>query len=314
MCEGSEMNLPDIRAAATQLNAELGNVSVNFDKSRNLIIQAAENKVKYLVLPEFFTSSMAINDCINRVARQNRELKVIQRVQELSVKYSMIISGSLLNIIGEDIYNSMFLAYPNGRLDIHNKDLPTQFENAYYTRGDNHYHFQRIGLVMCWEMLRTRTIREIIDQVDLVLAASCWWDLPLNSTKDKLREFNHRLNRNTPRNFARLLGVPVVHSSHVGSITGKRNLTSDEIVERKLIGTTQIIDHTGKVISQIDDQNDDAILIADIELKRKVPPPINQDRFWLVDLPEEYLAAWEKENRIGEKLYKKHTNSMLGRS
>lgn len=304
--------MSNIRVAATQINPEMGNVRDNFIKSRDLIIQAAEKKVKYLVLPEFFTSAIAIDQRIESVARKNAEHKIIQRIQELSAKYSMMISGSLLNIIGDNIYNSMILAHPNGRIDIHNKDIPTQFENAYYTRGDNRYHFQGIGLVMCWEMLRTRTIVEIINKVDFVLAGSCWWDLPANSTNDGLRKFNHRLNRNTPRNFARLTGVPVVHSSLVGAIKGRRNLESDEIVERRLIGTTQIIDGTGTVISQIDDQLDDAILIADLKLEQEVPLPIDQDSVWQVELPEAYLTAWYRENKIGEQLYEKNKKRMLG--
>ena len=213
--------MSEIRVAATQLTPKLGNVRANFYKSRDLIVQAAEKKVECLVLPEFFTSSIAIDDSIERVARRNAELRIIERIRELSSKYSMIISGSLLNIIGDNIYNSMILTHPDGRVDIHNKDIPTQFENAYYTRGDNRYHFQGIGLVLCWEMLRTRTITELANKVDFVLAASCWWDLPTHSKKDRLRKFNHSLNRTTPRNFAKLIGVPVVHSSQVGAITGR---------------------------------------------------------------------------------------------
>ena len=301
----------EIRVAATQLNAELGNVRANFRKSRDLIIQAAEEKVEYLVLPEFFTSSIAINDSIENVAKRNKEEKIIEKIQDLSSKYSMVIAGSLLNIIGDEIYNSMILVRPDGRIDIHNKDIPTQFENAYYTRGDNKYHFEGIGLVLCWEMLRTRTIKELSYNVDFVLAASCWWDLPVNSTNDSLRKYNHRLNKITPKNFAKLIGVPVVHSSHVGAITCRRNLESDDIVERKLIGTTQIIDQTGKTISQINNQNGDALIIENIKLKQEEPQPLDQDSFWLVELPNAYLDAWEKENRLGEKFYEKNKSKMI---
>ncbi len=303
-----------IRVAVTQLNAELGNVGANFKKSKDLIVQAAEKKVEYLVLPEFFTSPIAINDEIERVARKNREQKIIEKIKELSSKYSMVISGSLLNIIGRNIYNSMILVHPNGRIYIHNKDIPTQFENAYYTNGDNTRHFRGVGLALCWEMLRTRTIIELSDNVDFVLAASCWWDLPSNSTNRKLLKYNRELNRNAPREFAKLLGVPVFHSSHVGTVTGRRNLESDDIVERKLIGTSQIIDETGSMINEIEDENDDAVLVETIGLKRERSKPLTQDSFWLKELPQPYLDAWERENKLGKQLYERNRIRMIGKS
>ena len=78
-------------------------------------------------LPEFFTSSMLISTEIESVARKNTEHEIIKKVMELSSKHSMVISGSLLNIIGRNIFNSMILVYPNGQIYIHNKDIPTQF-------------------------------------------------------------------------------------------------------------------------------------------------------------------------------------------
>ena len=223
----------------------------------------------------------------------------------------MVISGSLLNIIGRNIYNSMILVHPNGRMYIHNKDIPTQFENAYYTNGDNKRHFRGIGLALCWEMLRTRTITELSENVDFVLAASCWWDLPTNSSNRKLMKYNRELNRNTPKNFAKLLGIPVFHSSHVGTVTCRRNLESDDIVERKLIGTSQIIDGFGSIINEIEDENDDAVLIETIDLKRERPKQLPQDSFWHKELPQSYLNAWDRENKLGKQLYKKNRIRMI---
>ena len=77
--------LSKIRVAVTQLNAELGNVGANFKKSQDLIVQAAEKKVEYLVLPEFFTSPIAINDEIERVARKNREQKIIEKINKYDI-------------------------------------------------------------------------------------------------------------------------------------------------------------------------------------------------------------------------------------
>ena len=283
----------------------------NFEKAKNLIVQAAEKKAEYLILPEFFTSSMAVNAEIESVARKNTEHEIIRKVIELSSKHSMVISGSLLNIIGKDIFNSMILVYPNGQIYIHNKDIPTQFENAYYTKGDRKRHFQMAGLALCWEMLRTQTIVDLYNKTDFILAASCWWDLPTNSRNEGLARYNRVLNRTTPREFAKFLGVPVFHSAHVGSARGRRNLANDEIVERRLIGTSQIVDETGRVIIEIEDKNDDAVLIETVALRRERPKLHPPDSFWLKELPRSYLNAWERENRLGEELYEKNRSRMI---
>lgn len=300
-----------IRIAVTQLNAELGNVEVNFRKSRDLIARAAEKKAEYLVLPEFFTSAMAINDQMDSVARKNKELGIIEKTAELSSRYSMVISGSILNIVNEHIYNSMVLVYPSGQIHIHNKDIPTQFENAYYTHGDRNRRFRAIGLALCWEMLRTQTVADLSNNVDFVLAASCWWDVPTGSENNSMGEYNRVLNRNTPKLFARLLGVPVFHSSHVGTIKGKRNLGSEDVVERKLIGTSQIVDETGGLVGEISNGSEDAVLVETIPIKRKQPRKPLSDSFWLEELPQPYLDAWERENKTGRSLYRKNRQGMI---
>lgn len=302
-----------IRVAAIQLNADLGNVHHNFSKAIALVKQAAERQAKIIVLPEFFTSAIALNPVMEDVARRNRDLDIPQKLYELSRHYQCVIAGSYLNIISENIYNTMLLQFPDGNRLIHNKDLPTQFENRYYTNGDQNRSRNGIGVALCWEMLRSGTIRQMDSDVKLVVAGSCWWDIPNHSPDTSLRSYNHELNRSTPPRFAALLGVPVIHASHIGAIDGFRNSTSNTLISRRLIGTTQIVNRAGEVQKQLEISDGDEILVDEVEIssapKRGKPPA----GFWLMDLPPPYLEAWERENRSGQEYYSRNRLRMIGK-
>ena len=292
-----------LKVAATQLNIDLGNVKSNMDKALDLINQAADKQVKVLVLPEFFTSGIAINSVIDEVHIRNRELRVIEQIREKAINHQMYISGSILNMIDDDIKNSMFLVSPTGDIHIHNKDIPTQFENAYYTTGDTNRNQHGFGLALCWEMLRTKTINEFHKDTSLVLAGSCWWSLPDKHRNSELDLYNNELNRNTPAYFAKCSGLPIVHSSLVGEIYSDRNLENNEQIKRTLIGTTQIVDENGRIIKIIEDKQHDGLIIEEIDLNKNLNKIQNED-FWLIEMRDEYLNAWEKQNPLGKLIYK----------
>jgi len=56
------------------------------------------------------------------------------------------------------------------------------WENCYYKGGHDDGVLDtpagRVGVALCWELVRIQTLRRSIDKVDLVAGGSCWWDLP----------------------------------------------------------------------------------------------------------------------------------------
>ncbi|MDC7127214.1 MAG: carbon-nitrogen hydrolase family protein [Spirochaetales bacterium] len=297
-----------MKAAATQMNIILGDVEKNFNNAVNLINNAAQEGAELIVLPEFFTSGIAINPIINNVHKLNNQFGVLEKLKDLSARLKIIISGSILNKINKDVYNSIFIIEPDGQLFIHNKDYPTQFENCYYTSGDDNRSYKNFGVAFCWEMLRTKTIKELSQDVQLLLCGSSWWDLPVGSTNDELRKYNHDLNFLTPQKIAKVAGVPVVHSSLKGVIEGEKSLEDNRLVKRKLIGTTQIINASGNILSSITDNDQNNYIIEDLKLDKRVINPV-ENNFWLTKLRDEYLRAWETQNKLGRKVYDERKKS-----
>jgi predicted amidohydrolase len=61
------------------------------------------------------------------------------------------------------------------------------WEHYFYEGGDpidtgvlGTYDNTRIGAAVCWEFMRTMTARRLRNQVDVIMAGSCWWSIPTN--------------------------------------------------------------------------------------------------------------------------------------
>lgn len=56
------------------------------------------------------------------------------------------------------------------------------WENCYYIGGSDDGILEttagNIGVALCWEFMRTRTVRRLLNRVDLVVGGSCWWTIP----------------------------------------------------------------------------------------------------------------------------------------
>jgi len=299
-----------MRFAAAQLRVEQGDVEANLDKAAALIRRAAKEKADVVVLPEFFTSGMAIDDSTLFAPSRNREAGALDRLRAESRATGMAVAGSFLDIEGGDVYNAMVLVGPDGTAFTHRKDLPTQFENAYYTRGDENRTHGAFGLAMCWELLRYKTVSELGPGARVVLAGSCWWSLPVGTANLELDAYNDRLCASTPATFAAAAGMPVVHASLVGRIRTKRGLSRDETVERRLVGATMIVSRDGNVLAAASGDRDD-LAVADVDIGSGGPRRLAGEGFWIPVMRDEYLAAWESENRLGEERYPMNRAVML---
>ncbi len=296
-----------MKVAATLMNADFANVNSNLKKTEILISQAAESNAQLILLPEFFTSAVGFANEMLNVASENKQVPNL--LKQWSRQYNIIIGGSYISFDGSHSYNLFSLVFPDGQVFEHKKDIPTQFENCYYTHGDEnnilHTPIGDIGIAMCWEMIRYDTLRRLSGKVQLVLACSCWWDLPLNSPPEReaLKQYNQALAIETPVNFSKLLGIPLVHSCHCGTVTAFRFPDADITQTRQLVGAAQFINADGQVIARRRFDEGESLLISDIELNQSTKKDY-PDKFWIPDLPDSYLQAWETLNPKGEDYYK----------
>lgn len=298
-----------MKIAAIQLDAVFADVKSNLIQSQKYIKEAALSGAELVVLPEFFTSAIGFSNCMLDVAVQNNNTHNI--LVNWALKHNVAICGSYISFQNDNAFNLFELVLPNGKVFTHKKDIPTQFENCYYANGDTDNvlitPIGRFGVALCWEMIRYDTLRRMFGQVDAVLAGSCWWDLPEDAPpeRDQLRQYNQKLALESPVTFAKLLGVPVIHASHCGRVTANNFPHSDKLQTRRFVGGAQIIGEDGVVIRRKEFSSGSGFVISDVLIKNKnnrksaqLPPD-----YWIPDLPESYLNAWNTVNPAGKQYY-----------
>ncbi|MEA5040346.1 MAG: carbon-nitrogen hydrolase family protein [Clostridiaceae bacterium] len=301
-----------MKFAAVQMDCVFADVEANLDRAETFVRQSRQKGADLVLLPEFFPSAIGFSPQMSPVALQGEQVR--ERMRRLSADSGMIIGGSYLIFNGQDAYNTFDLVFPNGDIFSHRKDIPTQFENCYYTGGDTehilHTPIGEIGIALCWEMMRYDTVKRMSGKVDLVLAGSCWWDLPTDAPagREPLREYNQKLAAETPATFAKLLHVPLIHANHCGQVTACRFPSGDRQQTRQLVGAAQIINAEGNVIGRRSFREGAGIVAAELPLEKarqtRKSADIGTDRRWIPDLPDSYLEAWNKMNPLGSDYYK----------
>lgn len=287
-----------IRVAAIQMNSQLSELETNLATAEKLIREAFEQNAELVILPEFFTTpgyGFSYNPkVLEAVCPLNG--KPMQLLKKLSQEYNGIIGGSFIAFNGKDAYNSFVLAFPDGTHFIHNKDYPTGLENCYYTGGSDDGVFEtpigNIGVALCWEFVRTGTAKRLLDRVDIVIGGSCW-TLPVDP-EDWPKDDEPSLLKSTPSRFARLVGVPVVHTNHVGEVRYDSEEDPSKNHARSYGGETQIVDGFGKIIERFSYKDGEGILFADVVLG-KVDGPIEPipDGFWIPEIQEDTQKFWK---------------------
>ena len=308
------LNKKSIRVAAIQMCADLGEVDANLKAAERLVGDAFTQGAEWVILPEFFTSAVGFHPKMLDAARPS-DGEPFKLLKDLARGHGGVVGGSFIALRGNDAYNTFFLVFPDGSCFTHDKDIPTMWENCYYIGGTDDgvldTPWGKVGVALCWEQVRTQTVKRMIDRIDLVVGGSCWWDLPDNyegEEADKQRARNLDLLKRTPSTIARMLGVPMVHASHAGEFDGLNPFDEKMPYRSRFLGETQIVDGRGNTLARRSYQDGEGVVLADIETGRvpetREPVP---DGFWIPDHPESVIQAWERQNEFGRDYYTKVT-------
>ncbi len=299
-----------LRVAAVQMQAVVGDVTVNLEKARQLVCRAFDQGARWVILPEFFTSAVAFHPKMLDAARP-LDGEPMQLLTSLAREHQGVVGGSFLARRSEHTYNTFVLAFPDGTTCRHDKDQPSLLENCYYVGGSDDGVLETpagpVGAALCWEQIRTRTVRRLFGRVDWVVSGSCWWGVPDVVPLDHpLRAELLGMLQAAPVTLARMLGVPVVHASHTGDFESFRPPEESVIERRSFLGEAQIVDGDGHVLARLPREAGDGVIVADITPGVVKGPllPI-PDGFWIPEMSPDLLYAWETENQIGQAYYQR---------
>jgi len=308
-----------LAAAAVQIEAAPGRIDDNLAQVERLARDAFAAGARLVALPEFFTTPLITGGPASRAvlpAGSNRALDLLRRLARESGGQ---IGGSFLVADNGQIYNRYHYVTADGRVFIHDKDLPTMWENAFYTGGSDDGVFDtgrhRVGAAVCWELIREQTVARMRGRVDFAITGTHWWDTPDNwplvrTALAPLSRRNRALSNNAPVEFATRLGVPVIQASHSGRLRGDFHLLATGHLSlpyaTRFVGATQIVAADGRVLARRDTGEGAGWVAADIEIGRAEPAAATAGNgYWVPRLPLLHRLYWHHQNRVGRGLYQR---------
>lgn len=299
-------------AAAVQLEAVLGDIPANLAACERLADEAGRAGAEIIALPEFFTTGIGFDKSLATAALPP-DGAATRLLTTLASRHRALVGGSFLCRDPDGhVRNAYLLADPTGVTGRHDKDLPTMWENAFYTGGDDDGVLaageHAIGAAVCWELMRTQTVRRLRGRVDLVMTGSGWWSIPRwppHALFDRLEVDNAATARQAAASFAQYVGAPVVHAAHAGALTcampwlplGYRG---------HFEGSTLIATADGTVVAERRADQGEGVVLGEITLGRQPPQLDPPGGFWLHRRGVLPTAVWHYQRQHGRRWYRRH--------
>jgi hypothetical protein len=226
-----------ISLATTQLDVTPAPLSRRLGGAEALVRQAAQAGAQLVVLPELFNSGYAYRN-ENFALAETPDGRTAQWMKQISARLGVHLAGSLFLREEGEIYNSLLLYAPDGRVWRYDKNYPWGWERAYFRERRSitiaETDLGAIGLMLCWDMAHAHLWRQYAGKIDLMLACSCPPDIPdptyhfpdgsrvsgaqLGPVFASLRQSARRVFVDTPAQQTAWLGVPLISSTACGTV------------------------------------------------------------------------------------------------
>lgn len=320
-----------VKVAAIQMHASLGDVNQNLASAASWVRKAIKEGAKWIVLPEFFTSGLAFHPSMMDAHRPvNGE--PAEMLKGLAKEGKAAVGGSFLASSRGNVYNTFVLAMPDGQIYSHDKDFPScSGESFCYAGGEDAEYLDilrrhgsktideaippreenikdgvfrlpggNVGVALCWENIRYRTVERLLaGRVEMLLAASGWPVVDprvgIPNVPEPLLESGKAnwidMIRETPVKMAKLLGVPVVHANLVGDTEALSFPDGESRVLLQFLGESRIVDADGTVLASRKGADGEGLVVHEITPRRITPTLSVRDCFWIPD-DRPLIDAW----------------------
>ena len=305
-----------MKAAAIQLDAVVADVRANLAACERLADEAGAAGAELIVLPEFFSTGIGFVASLAgaALAPDGAATELLTRVARRHGAYA---GGSFLcrDADGE-VRNAFLLAAPDGSIaGRHDKDLPTMWENAFYVGGTDDgvlaHGGLTFGVALCWELMRTQTVRRLRGRVDVVVGGSGWWSVPETwgppALMRRLEAANGVAARQAAATFASYVGAPVVHAAHAGALRCP-SPWMPVAYDGHFEGSALVSAADGTILAERAQAQGEGIAVAEVEPGRVPPLRVAPDRFWLHRRGAIAAATWNVQRIHGRRYYPRHVS------
>ncbi|MGQ0466322.1 MAG: carbon-nitrogen hydrolase family protein [Sporichthyaceae bacterium] len=308
-----------LKVAVVQPRLKVGEVEANMARCEGLVRSAArEHNPAVILLPEGFTSPNMYGNAMKGVARPVDGAPYLL-LQKLARELDVVVGGGFQARRGADTYGTYLLVEPNGAAHLHDKDMPSLWENAYYRGGDDDgistLPFGTVGMANGFEWDRSATARRARGKVVAMLGGSCWWSfpdwLPVRRWFARDHQYNIAVAREMPARMARAVGAPVAISQHVGDYRSASPLMPKVPYDTLAVGESQIVERDGRILARMSYADGEGHVAADVAIAPPEPLDPIPAGFWMAPQTFAVHAVWHLYNRAGQAEYQ--INKRLGR-
>ena len=309
-----------MRVAAVQLEAVVADVEANLAACERLADAAAAEGAEVIALPEFFTTGIGFVPALAEAALPP-DGPATEVLRSIAMRHGALVGGSFLcrDADGE-VRNAYLVVRPDGTIaGRHDKDLPTMWENAFYVGGSDDGVIAvdddlTVGAAVCWELMRTQTVRRLRGRVDLALTGSGWWSVPRSwgpgPLMDRFEKRNCATARRAAEAFARYIGAPVVHAAHAGRLSCATPW-SPLRYEGHFEGATVICAADGSVLASRDWREGEGFVVAEVEPGRVPAAAQAPGRVWLHRRGAIAAGTWQYQRVHRRPGYRRHVHGAV---
>jgi predicted amidohydrolase len=294
------------------MEAQIADVAANLERAEKLVEQAASGGAEWIALPEFFTTGIGFVEELADAARPP-DGEPTKLLLELAARHGVRVGGSFLCRDPDGhVRNAFFLATPDGIAGRHDKDLPTMWENSFYVGGSDDgiidAHGVSVGVALCWELMRTQTVRRLRGRVDLLLGGSDWWSMPSWPPRALMRRAerdNAAMARHATETFPTYVGAPFAHAAHAGELRCSMPWLPLRY-EGHGEGGALVCDAGGQVLASRNWRDGEGVASAEVEIGRQPVLAQPPDRFWLHRRGLLPAITWSYQRAHGRRWYRRH--------
>jgi hypothetical protein len=165
-----------IKIAAIQMDAGLAPTPESLRRAERLTGEAVQAGAELVVLPELFNTGYGYTVENFRRAEPITG-QTVSWLKEMVARYHIHLAGSLMLLDEREIYDTLLLVAPDGRMWRYDKSYPWGWERAYF-RGRKGLTIAQtalgdIGLMICWDTAHRELWRQYAGRINLMVISSC---------------------------------------------------------------------------------------------------------------------------------------------
>ncbi len=164
-----------IKAAAVQMNVTAAPVADRLARAELLVTEATDADAQIVVLPEVFNTGYQYDESNYKLAEPPDGV-TLTWMKRTAARYGVYLAGSLLLKDHDEVYNSLMLVAPDGRIWRYDKNYPFAWEYAYFRSSDRITVAQTdlgdIGMMICWDVGHPDLWARYAGRVDLMIISS----------------------------------------------------------------------------------------------------------------------------------------------